>query len=178
MTQLAHLAIHQKVGGSNPPRGITFWLGFPGGSDGKETAFNVGDPGSIPGSERSPGKGNAYALQQSCLENPLEESDELQSMVSQRVRQDWATNTFTSYVRQLSLPWRRNKIKKKDGACWGELRFYTRWSRKVSLRQVLCAWRLERYEGKCHGEVWEEIPGRESSGHRSSEATISKAYFM
>ena len=36
---------------------------FPGGSDGKESAYNVGDPGSIPGSERSPGEGNKYPLQ-------------------------------------------------------------------------------------------------------------------
>ena len=43
--------------------------GFPGGSDGKEFACNVGDPGSIPGSRRSPGEGNGNPLQYSCLEN-------------------------------------------------------------------------------------------------------------
>ena len=37
-------------------------LGFPGGSDGKASACNVGDPGSIPGSGRSPGEGNGDAL--------------------------------------------------------------------------------------------------------------------
>ena len=42
---------------------------FPGGSDNKESACNVGDPGSIPGSEKSPGEGNNYPLQYSCLEN-------------------------------------------------------------------------------------------------------------
>ena len=36
----------------------------------KESACNVGDPGSIPGLGRSPGKGNGYPLQYSCLENP------------------------------------------------------------------------------------------------------------
>ena len=35
-------------------------LGFPGGSDGKESTCNAGDPGSIPGSGRSPGEGNGY----------------------------------------------------------------------------------------------------------------------
>ena len=40
-----------------------------GGSDGKESAFNAGDPGSIPGSERSPGEGNGNPLLYSCLEN-------------------------------------------------------------------------------------------------------------
>ena len=42
-------------------------MGFPGGSDGRESAFNVGDPSSIPGSRRSPGEGNGYPLQYSCL---------------------------------------------------------------------------------------------------------------
>ena len=45
-------------------------MGFPGGSDGKESAYNVWDPGSIPGSGRPPGEGTGYALQCSCLENP------------------------------------------------------------------------------------------------------------
>ena len=40
---------------------------FPGGSDGKASAYNVGDPGSIPGSGRSPVEGNGNPLQYSCL---------------------------------------------------------------------------------------------------------------
>ena len=53
-----------------------FWkviniLAFPGGSDGKASAYNVGDLGSIPGSGRSPGEGNHNPLQYSCLENPM-----------------------------------------------------------------------------------------------------------
>ena len=47
-------------------------MGFPGGSDGKESACNSGDPGSIFGSERSPGEGNGYSLQHSCLEDPMD----------------------------------------------------------------------------------------------------------
>ena len=46
--------------------------GFPGGSDGKASAYNVGDPGSVPGLGRSPGEGNGNPLQYSCLENPME----------------------------------------------------------------------------------------------------------
>ena len=42
---------------------------FPGGSDGKESAFSAGDPGSIPRLERSSGEGNGYPLQYACLEN-------------------------------------------------------------------------------------------------------------
>ena len=46
-------------------------LGFPGGSDGKESACSVGDPSSIPGSGRSPGEGNGNPLQYSCLKTPM-----------------------------------------------------------------------------------------------------------
>ena len=47
-------------------------MGFPGDSDSKESACNAGDPGLIPGSERSPGEGNGYALQYSFLENSID----------------------------------------------------------------------------------------------------------
>ena len=46
--------------------------GFPGGSDGKASACNAGDLGSILGSGRSPGEGNGNPLQHSCLENPMD----------------------------------------------------------------------------------------------------------
>ena len=45
---------------------------FPGGSAGKESAFNAGDLGSIPGLERSPGQGNGYPLQYSGQENSMD----------------------------------------------------------------------------------------------------------
>ena len=48
----------------------TIWrLSFPGGSDGKESAHNAGEPGWIPGSGRSPAEENGYQFQYSCLEN-------------------------------------------------------------------------------------------------------------
>ena len=47
-------------------------MSFPGGSDGKASAYNAGDPGSVPGSRRSPGEGNGNPLQYSCLENPMD----------------------------------------------------------------------------------------------------------
>ena len=62
---------------------------FPGGSEGKESACNEGDQGSIPGSGRPPGKENGYPLQYSCLEIPwTKEPGELQFIRSQRVRPD------------------------------------------------------------------------------------------
>ena len=50
---------------------VFFYL-YEWGSDGKESTCNVGDLGSIPGSRRSPGEGNGYPLQYSCLGNPIE----------------------------------------------------------------------------------------------------------
>ena len=47
-------------------------VGFPGGSEVKASACNVGDLGSIPGLGRSPGEGNGNPLQYSCLENPMD----------------------------------------------------------------------------------------------------------
>ena len=44
---------------------------FPGGSDGKESACNAGDLGLIPGLRRSPGEGNSFPFQYSCLENSV-----------------------------------------------------------------------------------------------------------
>ena len=64
-------------------------LDIPGGSDCKASAYNAGDPSSVPGSGRSPGEGNGSPLQYSCLENPMDGgAGRLQSMRSQRVRQD------------------------------------------------------------------------------------------
>ena len=45
---------------------------MPGGSDGKASAYHVGDMGSIPGSGRCPGEGNGNPLQYSCLENSMD----------------------------------------------------------------------------------------------------------
>ena len=47
-------------------------MSFPGGSDGKASACNARDPGSIPGLGRSPGEGNGNPLQYSCLKNPMD----------------------------------------------------------------------------------------------------------
>ena len=63
-----------------PPYYFLQWLhqftfsvgGFPRGSDSNESASNVEDPGSIPELERSPGEGNGYPLQYSCLENSMD----------------------------------------------------------------------------------------------------------
>ena len=69
-------------------------MGFPGGSDGKESACNRGDPHLIPGLGRSTGKGIATYRSILAWRIPwTEEPDRLQSMGLQRVGHDWGTNT-------------------------------------------------------------------------------------
>ena len=66
-----------------------------GGSDGKASASNAGDLGSVPGLGRSPGKANGNPLQYLTWKIPwMKESGRLESMGSQRVRHDWATSLF------------------------------------------------------------------------------------
>ena len=64
----------QFLGQEIPPKRdrlpTPIFLGFPGGSDGKESTRNMGDMGSIPGLGRCPGEGKGNPLQYSCLENP------------------------------------------------------------------------------------------------------------
>ena len=65
---------------------VMYIIIFPGGSGGKESACNAGDPSLTPGSGRSPGEGNGYPLQYSCLGNPTDRGAwRLQSMGLQRV---------------------------------------------------------------------------------------------
>ena len=65
-------------------------MGLPGGSDGKESACNAGDPGPVSGLGRSPGGGHGNPLQYSGLENPHGQGSwaGLQSMGSQRIGHD------------------------------------------------------------------------------------------
>ena len=51
---------------------LQYFVGFPGGSEVKVSACNMGNLGSIPGWGRSPGEGNGNPLQYSCLENPMD----------------------------------------------------------------------------------------------------------
>ena len=51
---------------------MSLYWGFPGGSDGKESASSEGDPGLTPGEGRFPGEGNGNPFQYFCLENPMD----------------------------------------------------------------------------------------------------------
>ena len=72
-------------------------MDFPGGSDGKASAYSAGDPGLIPGSGRSPGEGNGNPLQYSCLENPMDRGAWRATVHGvARVRHDLALSFFLS----------------------------------------------------------------------------------
>ena len=95
--QIVQLVEHQTfnltIQGSRVqvPVQVEVYLCFPGGSDGKESACNVGDLGSIPGLGQSPGGGHGNLFQYSCLDGEslwTEEPARLQCMGSQRVEHD------------------------------------------------------------------------------------------
>ena len=67
----------------------TFSQGFLGGSDSKESTCSVGDLDSIPGVGRSPGEGNGYPLQYSCLENSIDRGAWWATVHSQRIGHGW-----------------------------------------------------------------------------------------
>ena len=72
---------------------LGLWVGFPSGSDGKESACNKGDLGLIPGLGRSPGEGNGNPLQYACLENSVDRGAwwATFSPWGHRVGQEWIT---------------------------------------------------------------------------------------
>ena len=63
---------HSEPPDAGPIGSVSPRQGFPGGSEGKESACSAGDLDSIPGSGRSLGEGNGNPLQNSCLENPMD----------------------------------------------------------------------------------------------------------
>ena len=84
-------------------------LGFPCGSDGKESACNVGDSGSIPGLEISPGEGNGNTLQYSCLENSMDRgsSPAIVHGVTELNTTQWLTLSYSNAHHPfLYLSWR------------------------------------------------------------------------
>ena len=106
---IAQLIKNQPVmykGGDRVPRASNrnqrcpYHQGFPGGSDGKASACNSGDPGSIPELGRSPGEGNGNPLQYSCLEKSMDRGA-LQATVHWVAKSQTRLSDFTS----LSLAW-------------------------------------------------------------------------
>ena len=84
---------------------ISSFLGFPGGSEGKASVYNVGDLGSIPGSGRSPGEGNGNYSSTLAWKSPwTEKPGRLQPVGLQRVGHDF-TFTFTFFLFSIECMW-------------------------------------------------------------------------
>ena len=82
---------------------LSMFQGFPGSSDGKESACNTRDQGLISGSGRST-EGNGNPLQYSCLKNPMDRRAWWATIHGvTRVGHDWMTDTFTFYVPEVAL---------------------------------------------------------------------------
>ena len=99
------------------------WLqhqGFPGGLHGKESAYQAGELGLIPGSGRCPGEGNGNPLQYSCLENPMDRKSWWATVHGVAKRHDQVTNTliFHYSIQQRALAdWLRRSLE-KGGQSW------------------------------------------------------------
>ena len=79
---------------------------FPGSSDGKASAYNVGGLGSIPELGRSPGEGNSHPLQYSCLENPMDRGASqatVHGVAKSQTRKESQLSDFTFIQGVLSL---------------------------------------------------------------------------
>ena len=75
---------------------------FPGGSDGKESACNAGNLGSIPGWGRFPGEGNGYPLQYSCLENSMDK-EASQATVHGVTKSQTQLNNYTTTTQNIEI---------------------------------------------------------------------------
>ena len=85
---------------------------FPGGSDGKESACNIGDQGSVLGLGRSPGEGLGYPLQCSCLRNPMDRGTQRAAVHGFTKSWTWLSN-FTSLTSDMQItPPLWQKVKK------------------------------------------------------------------
>ena len=94
---------------------------FPGGSEVKASASNAGDPGSIPGSGRSPGEGNGTPFQYSCLENPTD-GEAWWATVHGVARSQTRLSDFTSlHFIQIIYWYRIVSVKCKDVSILGNI---------------------------------------------------------
>ena len=116
----------------------------PGASDGKESAGNVGDLGSIPGLGRSRGEGNSFPLQYSCLENSMDRGDRQATVHGVTKRQTQLSDFhfhFLSFGHHLSL------------RCYNKLVQTEQLKHQTSISQFWEAWKI-RDQGARRSNVW------------------------
>ena len=107
------------------------------GSDGKASAYNAGDLGSIPGSGRSPGEGNGNPLQYSCLENPMDGGAWWATVLGVAKIRTWLSNfTFT-----FSLS-RYTNLREGSGTLLGSLAWKIPWTEEPGRLQSMGSLRI------------------------------------
>ena len=112
------------IGYTSNLKGLLDYLDLPCSSDGKESACNAGDPGSMPGWGRSPGEGNGNPLQYSCLENPMDRGAWRTTVqgVAESNMTEWLTLLHWSTVKTLTftLKWEGNCRVLSTSVMWAE----------------------------------------------------------
>ena len=103
---LLHILKNELLNGSGNYKFCVFHKpygsdGFPGGSDGKESACNAGDLASIPGLGRSYGEGNGNPLQYSCLKNPMDRG--IWRATVHMVTKSWTRLTTFTFINPMTL---------------------------------------------------------------------------
>ena len=134
---------------------------LPGGSEGKESASNAGDPSSVCGQEDPLEKAKATY---SSILAWTEEPGGLQFMGSQRVGRDWATNTFTSAVWEVLLHYGRSSKEQKRG---GPMDITFQWKSSLLimmdkvpiLLNLTSSWKWQTVDCSISKQTNEEISG-------------------
>ena len=103
------------------------WWHIPGGKDGKESAYNAGDPGWIPRLGRSPGKGNGYPLQYSHLENSMSWGARQAIVHGLAESWTWLSNYHFHFHFSLLLPGLNKRVRRI-----GRYKFYLRLKTNLS----------------------------------------------
>ena len=106
-------------------------MGFPGGSEVRESACNMGDLGLIPGKGRSPGECNGNPLQYSCLENPMD-GGVWWSTVHGVAKETDTTERLHFHIHTLGLPW---WLSGQESTCQCRRHRFNSWVRKLPWRR-------------------------------------------
>ena len=128
---------------------------------------NAGDPGSIPGSGRSPGRGNGNPLRYSCLENPMDgETYRLQSMVGYSLCSCKELDTTKGL--HFSLVVQRVKNPPSMGRPG-----FNPWVGKIPWRR---AWRIPLDRGAWWGRTWGRPWGHTESDRTEQKSTVQHCF--
>ena len=125
-------------------------MGFPGGSDGKESACNVEDPSSIPGSGRPPGEGNGNPLQYSYLGNPMDRGAWWATVHRVAKSQTWLSDFTLATWCEEPTHWKRPDA----GKDWGQ-------EEKGATEDEIVGWH-HRLSGHELEQIWGDSDGQGS----------------